>query len=38
VLGPGSAAALVDQLDLRAGEMLEHGRQLFGRWLDLVER
>ena len=37
VLGPGSATALVDQLDARAGEMLGHGRHLFGRWLDLVE-
>ena len=36
VLGPGSATALVDQLAARAEEMLAHGRQLFGRWLDLV--
>jgi GMP synthase (glutamine-hydrolysing) len=37
VLGPGSASALVDQVGARAGEMLAHGRRLFGRWLDLVE-
>jgi GMP synthase-like glutamine amidotransferase len=37
VLGPGSATALVDQLDARAGEMLEHGRQVLGSCLDLVE-
>jgi hypothetical protein len=37
VLGPRSTTGLVDQLDARAGEMLEYGRQLFGSRLDLVE-
>jgi hypothetical protein len=36
VLGPGSAAALVDELSLRADEMLGLGRRLFARWLDLA--
>lgn len=36
VLGPGASATLVDQLAARSGEMLAHGRRLFGRWLDLV--
>jgi GMP synthase (glutamine-hydrolysing) len=36
VLGPGAADALVDELDARAGELLAHGRSMFGRWLDLA--
>jgi GMP synthase (glutamine-hydrolysing) len=36
VLGRGAAATLADELAERSGEMLAHGRQLFGRWLDLV--
>jgi GMP synthase-like glutamine amidotransferase len=36
VLGPGAAPDLVDQLAERAGEMLGYGRELFGRWLELV--
>ena len=36
VLGPGSAAALLDELGARADELRAHGRQLFERWLELV--
>jgi GMP synthase-like glutamine amidotransferase len=36
VLGPGSAADLVDELGARAEELRAHGRQLFERWLELV--
>ncbi len=34
-LGPGSAAALVDQLAARADELLGHGRGMFERWFEL---
>ena len=37
VLGPGSAKALVAEVATRGDEMLAYGRQLFGRWCDLVE-
>jgi GMP synthase (glutamine-hydrolysing) len=35
VLGPGSAAALVDKLAEHADELRQHGRRLFERWLEL---
>jgi GMP synthase (glutamine-hydrolysing) len=35
VLGPDSAAALVEQLGERAEEMRAHGRRMFEGWLDL---
>jgi GMP synthase (glutamine-hydrolysing) len=34
VLGPGSLPKLVDQLERDAPVMLEHGRRMFGNWLD----
>jgi GMP synthase (glutamine-hydrolysing) len=37
VLGPASAATLVDELGVRAEEMRVHGRHMFRRWCDLVE-
>jgi hypothetical protein len=36
VLGPGSLPALLDELERRAGAILEHGRTVFRRWLDLA--
>jgi GMP synthase (glutamine-hydrolysing) len=35
-LGPGSAAGFLASIEARAGEMLDHGRELFERWLDRV--
>jgi GMP synthase (glutamine-hydrolysing) len=35
VLGPGSAAALVDELEAHADELRMHGRHMFERWLEL---
>ena len=37
VLGPGAATALVAEVAAHGNELLAHGRQLFGRWCDLVE-
>jgi GMP synthase (glutamine-hydrolysing) len=34
VLGPGSDAALVDELAAHADELRSHGRRMFERWLD----
>jgi GMP synthase-like glutamine amidotransferase len=36
VLGEGSAAALVEQLDAHADGMRAHGRQMFERWFELA--
>jgi GMP synthase-like glutamine amidotransferase len=36
VLGAGTAADFVGQIEARSDEMLEHGRALFERWLDAV--
>ena len=36
VLGPGSLPALIDELRTRGPEMLDHGRALFGNWLDTM--
>jgi GMP synthase (glutamine-hydrolysing) len=36
VLGPGSLPKLVDRLELDAPSMLEHGRRMFGNWLNTV--
>jgi GMP synthase-like glutamine amidotransferase len=36
VLGPGAATDFVAEIEARSGEMLEHGRRLFERWLDAV--
>jgi GMP synthase (glutamine-hydrolysing) len=36
VLGPGAAGALVRELDERSEHLLEHGRRVFERWLDVV--
>jgi GMP synthase-like glutamine amidotransferase len=38
VLGPGALPGLVAELDAHAPRMLEHGRTLFGRWLELADR
>lgn len=35
VLGPGSLPRLIAELEERSGEILEHGRGMFSRWLDL---
>ena len=37
-LGPGSAADFLRCIEERAGEMLAHGRSLFGRWRDTGRR
>ena len=37
-LGPGSAADFMRRIEERSGEMLQHGRSLFERWLDTVSR
>ncbi len=36
VLGPGSLPRLITELEERSGEILEHGRGMFSRWLDLA--
>ena len=36
VLGPGSLPPLIDELRTRGPEMLDHGRALFGNWLDTM--
>ncbi len=36
VLGPGSLPPLIDELRRRGPEMLDHGRALFGNWLDTM--
>lgn len=36
VLGPGSLPRLITELEARSGEILEHGRGMFSRWLDLA--
>jgi GMP synthase (glutamine-hydrolysing) len=36
VLGAGSLPKLVDRLERDAPSMLEHGRRMFGNWLDTV--
>lgn len=36
VLGPGSLPRLIAELEERSGEILEHGRGMFARWLDLA--
>lgn len=36
VLGPGALDDLIGRLDLHATEMLDHARDLFARWLDVV--
>ena len=38
VLGPGSGAALVEQLAEQADAMRAHGRSLFSRWLEAAVR
>ncbi len=38
VLGPGSGAALVEQLAEQADAMRAHGRSLFSRWLETAVR
>jgi len=38
VLCPGASEDLVGAVDARAGEMLELGRRLFERFLDVVVR
>ena len=35
-LGPGSAAGFMRGIEERSGEMLQHGRSLFERWLNAV--
>ncbi len=35
-LGPGSAGDFMRRIEERSGEMLQHGRSLFERWLDSV--
>ena len=35
-LGPGSVSGFLGSIEVRAGEMLGHGRALFERWLDHV--
>jgi len=35
-LGPGAAASFVAEIESRAAVMLDHGRALFERWLDVV--
>lgn len=37
VLGPGSLPRLIEELEARSDEILEHGRGMFGRWLDLAD-
>ena len=37
-LGPGLAADFMRRIEERSGEMLQHGRSLFERWLDTVSR
>jgi GMP synthase-like glutamine amidotransferase len=36
VLGPGSLPPLIDELRTRGPQMLDHGRELFGTWLDAM--
>ena len=36
VLGPDSLPQLIDELRTRGPEMLDHGRALFGNWLDTM--
>lgn len=37
MLGAGALDRLVGELEADGGAMLDHGRTMFGRWLDLVE-
>jgi GMP synthase-like glutamine amidotransferase len=36
VLGPGSLPVLIEELERRSPEMLDYGRRMFERWLDLA--
>jgi GMP synthase-like glutamine amidotransferase len=35
-LGPGSLPVLIEELENRSAEILDHGRRMFSRWLDLA--
>lgn len=35
-LGPGSLPGLIADLETRSSEILDHGRRMFSRWLDLL--
>jgi hypothetical protein len=35
MLGPGSLARLIEDLDQQADALRAHGRRMFERWLDL---
>gem|GEM_PF-5854979 len=36
VLGSGALPRLIEELDLAGPTLLEHGRQMFGNWLDVT--